>query len=561
MYLAPIQENGDPSFFQAAWRFEFMPRQLHECIELNDLASIFGLSYRELVPIIYPKNSNYRCFEIPKRSGGNRTICAPKKRLKRIQSMLYKELVKYYQPRQSTHGFIAGRSIKSNALNHVNKKFILNVDLKDFFGSIHFGRVLRLFKSKPFHLNHEIATVLAQICCFENKLPQGAPTSPIITNMICKKLDHQLQDLAKKSASNYSRYADDITFSFTCPKLSISKNIIQDPSTTPPLLGESLIQIIKSNGFEINWNKIRLRSNRERQRVTGIVVNQKCNVSSDYIRKTKSMLYAWERFGAENAGNHFFHQYSQNTRQSEFVILSQNIGSYFIQIVSGRIAHITMVRGKSDWVSRILLFKLSKLLGKPKQYLLYTKEKIAYDSIYIIDNLQTIEQGTGFLLHEVGLVTNQHVVRHIDDSNTNQLEIYKFDDLQKYYRQIYPISSFPAKDTAILTPGNEFKDTYAIRHICTDIPEIKQEVIIIGFPNFSQGQRPKTIRTKVIDTHTLFGKPMYQVEEHLEHGISGSPVFNLDWELIGIATFGSKETEIATKCNGFIPIQFALNLL
>jgi S1-C subfamily serine protease len=222
-----------------------------------------------------------------------------------------------------------------------------------------------------------------------------------------------------------------------------------------------------------------------------------------------------------------------------------------------------MVRGKSDWISRLLLFKLSELMGTPKYYLLYTPEKIARQSIFIIDNLVKSDQGTGFLLHDFGLVTNEHVVKSINNSNLDLLEIYKHDNIHYYYKGFSQIDSYPSRDVAILSIDSQFKDTYAIRHIAKLKPTINQYVNISGFPSYAPGQLPKIIRTKIIGLHTLFGKPMWEVEEPLEHGISGSPVFNDEWELLGIATFGSKVgnkvSEISTRCNGFIPISFALN--
>ncbi|MDP0589183.1 MAG: reverse transcriptase domain-containing protein [Candidatus Endonucleobacter bathymodioli] len=169
----------------------------------------------------------YTTFTIPKKSGGERTILAPSARLKNIQKGLSKLLLdcideinkakqkegEKYRPTLS-HGFTRKGSIITNAMMHLDKKNVLNIDLADFFDSFNFGRVRGFFiKNKHFGLDPQIATVIAKIACYDNKLPQGSPCSPVITNLITHSLDIRLASLAKKHSSIYSRYADDLTFS------------------------------------------------------------------------------------------------------------------------------------------------------------------------------------------------------------------------------------------------------------------------------------------------------------------------------------------------------------
>ena len=154
----------------------------------------------------------YKTFDIPKKSGGTRQISTPITALKIIQRKLNQVLQAVYQTKPSVHGFVSSKNVVTNAQNHVKKRYVLNIDLKDFFPSVNFGRVRGMFMATPYGLHPDVATVLAQICCYNNHLPQGAPTSPIITNMICAKMDGQLQRLAKECKATYTRYADDITF-------------------------------------------------------------------------------------------------------------------------------------------------------------------------------------------------------------------------------------------------------------------------------------------------------------------------------------------------------------
>ena len=188
----------------------------------RDVAELLGVSTAQLNHQLYriPASTKYQRFEIPKTNGGTRTILSPNPRLKHLQRRLSQVLYAVYKLKASVHGFALGRNVATNAKQHVHARYVLNLDLKDFFPSINFGRVRGLFMAGPYNLGTEAATVLAQLCCHENQLPQGAPTSPIVSNMICSRLDFELQRHAGKHHCRYTRYADDITFSKLRHKLS-----------------------------------------------------------------------------------------------------------------------------------------------------------------------------------------------------------------------------------------------------------------------------------------------------------------------------------------------------
>ena len=181
----------------------------------RDVADLLEVKYSDLTYFLYRRkfSDNYKSFQLKKRGGGYRKILAPASALKIIQRKLNRILQLIYAPKLSVHGFTFGQNIVTNAKTHLRKSFVLNIDLKDFFPSINFGRVRGMFMGKPYHIPADASTILSQICCFENQLPQGAPTSPILSNMICAQLDSQLQWLAKTNRCMYTRYADDITFS------------------------------------------------------------------------------------------------------------------------------------------------------------------------------------------------------------------------------------------------------------------------------------------------------------------------------------------------------------
>ena len=264
-----------------------------------DLADELGISLQFLTYILYSKRSEncYRSFEIPKSSGGVRHINAPNDNLKYIQRKLAKLIwnhIKQIRGQDSiranlSHAFEKGKSIFTNARIHQRKRYVINVDLKDFFDSFNFGRVLGFFeKNRYFMLNHEMATVFAQLTCYKNCLPQGAPTSPIITNLICEILDIRLLNLAKSYRLDYTRYADDLTFSTN------DKNIINRFED----FYNDLNSEIERAGFKINTDKTRVLYKDSRQNVTGLVVNKKINIDRRYYKKVRAMTNSLYRNGS-----------------------------------------------------------------------------------------------------------------------------------------------------------------------------------------------------------------------------------------------------------------------
>ena len=275
-----------------------MKVKFNEIKTRNELADFLNIERKTLTNILYNRHveSYYYSFEIPKKSGGYRKIHAPKDVLKIIQKKLSDCLYNYRDQickdneikLNISHAFERKRGIISNAVIHKNKRYIINIDLKDFFDSFHFGRVRGYFeKNKYFELPVEVSTVIAQLVCYDGKLPQGAPTSPIITNLICNVLDYKLLQLAKKYHLDYTRYADDLTFSTN------DKNILKNYEQ----FYENLNKLIIKNGFEINLKKTRLIYKGSSQSVTGLVVNEKVNINHIYYKRIRSMAYNLYRDG------------------------------------------------------------------------------------------------------------------------------------------------------------------------------------------------------------------------------------------------------------------------
>lgn len=321
---------------------------------IRELAAILDTPYKTLKYNLYKvqDEDKYEVFEIKKRSGGVRQICAPISGIKRLQKNLSIILNHLHSPKFCAHGYVKERSIITNAQVHVKKRIVINIDLKDFFPSINFGRVRGLFMSYPFNFDDKVSTILAQICCYDGCLPQGAPSSPILSNYICYRLDNQLINFYRKCKVDYTRYADDITFSTNLKELPPEIGTMKDNTLS---LSSKLVDIIEDNGFTVNKEKIRFALKNNRQEVTGLIVNKCINLKRKYIRHVRAMIHAWEKFGLEEAAIEHFEKYNYKNKTVDNFILS------FIKELSGKIGYIGHIKGKENSVYRNIYKRVTAL--------------------------------------------------------------------------------------------------------------------------------------------------------------------------------------------------------
>jgi retron-type reverse transcriptase len=284
---------------------------------LNDVAMLLGVKPASLAFVLYklPDPHKYTTFAVPKKSGGERIIFAPDKRLKLVQGRLGKLLEKCQLEVEAklnvkrecalAHGFKTGFSIQTNAINHRGRRWVFNTDLQDFFPSINFGRVYGFFmKNQHYMLNKKVATVISQIACHQNKLPQGSPCSPVISNIIAHLLDIRLNELAQLHGCTYTRYVDDLTFS-TSERAFPSSIAKRDPANVHQWhAGAGLTKRVAKARFSINTQKTRMQYCDSRQEATGLVVNNKVNVKTEYYKLARSMCWQLITNGAafEHAG-------------------------------------------------------------------------------------------------------------------------------------------------------------------------------------------------------------------------------------------------------------------
>jgi retron-type reverse transcriptase len=285
---------------------ELARRELPLLATPADLATALGLTIKRLRWLAYhadaPTRPHYVYFEVPKRTGGTRLLSAPHDDLKKAQRWILENVLEKLPVTPAAHGFVRDRSVVSNALPHVGRDVVVNCDLKDFFPTITFPRARGVFQAIGY--SPAVATVLALLCTeaprsrveMEGRaywvavgpraLPQGAPTSPALSNQVARKLDQRLHGVCEKLGWTYTRYADDMTFSAGAGKRE-----------QIPWLLARVRHIAQDEGFALNPKKSRVQRAARRQEVTGVVVNAKPSLAREELRRLRAILH-----GAKTTG-------------------------------------------------------------------------------------------------------------------------------------------------------------------------------------------------------------------------------------------------------------------
>ena len=273
----------------------------------------------------------YKEFEIPKRTGGTRRITAPTGKLKDIQKCISVILTPYYQIPDCVHGFAEGRSVATNAEKHTERNYVFNIDLKDFFPTITYTRVVKSLQELGF--NEEVSDIIARLCTIpmwdeqskklRNSLPQGSPASPLLSNIVCTSLDQRLSSLAQTYGVTYSRYADDMTFSSDHSVYAKDSKFLKE-----------LESIVESSGFRINEKKTRLQKKGSRQEVTGLIVGEKINT---------------------------YRQFTKNLRAAVFHAETNGCTSHEFNNIMGRVSYLAMVKGPDEPIVKRFRAIMSKV--------------------------------------------------------------------------------------------------------------------------------------------------------------------------------------------------------
>ena len=302
--------------------------------------------------------NRYKTFHIRKKSGGLREINAPCYQLSILLDMLNIVFKAIYTPGESAMGFTEERSVVTNACMHTGHHYVFNIDLENFFPSIPQARVWARIQLPPFNFPRGVANVVAGLCCHvngdgtANVLPQGAATSPLLTNAICDKLDRRMRGVAKRFGLHYSRYADDMTFS-SMHNTYNGKPIYDEGSE----FRTEIKRIIEEQGFKMNDKKTRLQRDGERQEVTGLTVNQRANVTRKYVRDLRWMLHCWEKDGYGKAYALFYNYYK---RTKGYIKKGEPVME---NVIDGKLNYMRMVKGAKDSTYQKLLVRYNNLRG------------------------------------------------------------------------------------------------------------------------------------------------------------------------------------------------------
>ncbi|WP_433760931.1 retron St85 family RNA-directed DNA polymerase [Brucella anthropi] len=265
-------EEGD---FPCEETSRFRELGLPPILTKGALPLFLGISPKTIFSIRHHPRKHYRSFTLKKKDGSKRDIDTPRTYLKVIQWWILDNILNHVEIAENVFGFVAGRSAIQNAQYHLGSKHVLNVDIKQFFPSITIDQVRAIFCSLGYH--EEVADMLSELCCLDGHVPQGAPTSPAIANLVLRELDTELTNLAENSGLRYSRYADDLTFS--------SQSWIEGEFLS---FVDNAVQVA---GFELKPEKTRFSGSEGRMEVTGVVINEKIQPSRVWRKRVRAALH------------------------------------------------------------------------------------------------------------------------------------------------------------------------------------------------------------------------------------------------------------------------------
>jgi len=474
--------------------------------------------------------ANYKCFNFNKKNGKVRIICAPNSSVKILQKKLLYILELNAEIRRidPVHGFKKDRSILTNAKTHFGCKETLNFDLKDFFPSINFGRVRGLFMSDYFGFNNTVATSLAKLCCYKNELPQGAPTSPFLSNMVAFQLDNLMMNFSRKNKVIYTRYADDITLS--SKNETLSGHCFFSGDTW--ILSNEIQSIVQASGFEINQQKSRYRNNggsiSERLEVTNIVINEKLNVSWKYIKQIRAILNNWEKHGYKNAEIILTKKYKEVGKMHD-ARNSINLK----RVVAGKLNFIKFVRGENDAVYRKYANQFLDLTkSKKDRYDFDIEEQFEKNTLIIQTGDGLKSHSTGFYISGVGIITASHVIKNTENIKYSLPENADFKDAVVVYQN-------EDKDFAILWP-KKYQTDLMYSNLVEEKSLLKTPYIITkeiarkgakfkacGYSNYitASGMTAKIAECTLTNLRPSGNSKTFLVQENMHKGDSGGPVF------------------------------------
>lgn len=526
---------------------------LQTAITTADLARLLRVNETILINLAFnvPDNVKYNASFIPKRNGQPRALLIPSLRLKMIQRRLLSLLENLYIPGSRVHGYVEGRGLRTNATPHIGKRYVLNIDLQDFFGTVTFQRIRGRLKARPYGLTDAIATTIARLTTCNGSLPIGSPTSPIISNIMCSGLDSGLAELAKSRGCFYTRYADDLTFSTNRRSFPRSLAEREDgESGVVTIAGSELSAVISLQGFAINPAKTRLLTKSDRQEVCGVVCNEKLNVLPKLKKEIRGALHAWRKFGLEDAEKEWESHFNYRNAAS------------FEDCIRGKLEFFKHIRGASDPI----VVKYVQQFNELRQSTLPISVPIVRDwqselartscCIHSYMNVgDDMVQGSGFLISGGYIVTNRHVVAK-GAKRFDTVEVV-FPGSIKIPIEVEVISELPAQDLALLRAKDDVWQQTLATVTCevSDVPSDRNDVVwLTGWPNYYEGDDVHLIQGVVTGFSYPEGVKVFRIAPNIVFGNSGGAVFDESGRVVGIATRGSDLTEAPLNVhNGCVP--------
>lgn len=506
---------SDWSMFDAVVHVEIPPELHNE----TSLLTYLGLSSAELKKIWYRRERMYTDFDVAKKSGKPRQINAPDRRLKHLQRQIAAKLNLLYRRRNPVHGYVTDRSVKTNASSHLKQKYVLNLDIKDFFVSITEPRVEGVLTA--IGVPNGVAATIVRICGYSGRLPQGGPASPVLSNMICFRLDRALMKIAKDAKCIYTRYADDITLSGLRPLSPLFKSV--PPPSGPvvqDLLSAALQSVFSSNGFALNPSKIHYADKNSRRIVTGLKINEGLNVDRRFVRNIRSALHAVEKDALAAQARYI----------ADFGGTS-NIATH----LKGKIAWLGNTKELADPVYRSLALRFNKSFASQPIKVQPTRAEKIDRSVWVVEHDSAVtgiyRQGSVFFLEGVGLVTAAHCVEGIKEAMIHQPSrpSNKFEVAVTHYSK--------HRDLALLSHTIPETDFYRLKK--SVVPAVTGDLVTaVGYPDFGPADKINLRHGTVSSTTVRSLIALLEVNFKLAQGMSGGPILNSDDAVVGIVHKG-----------------------
>lgn len=271
-----IQKYGLLEAAQAAEDFySSHPPYFPFLYDVEQLSGLFQLNRKRLFDMMRGAEEHYRPIELKKKNGGTRLLHEPDRKLKQIQHTILRDILMKFSPSPYAKAYVRRRTLTDNAAPHVGRRYLLKLDIADFFGSIRFAQVYSAAFGRE-HFPRQVGVILTSFCCYKGVLPQGAPTSPALSNLVMRGFDDRIGQWCAQRGVAYTRYSDDMTFSADEPLYHVYQKV-------KAMLAEA--------GFRLNEEKTRFVTSASRQSVTGLTVNEKVAVSRAYKRRVRQEAY------------------------------------------------------------------------------------------------------------------------------------------------------------------------------------------------------------------------------------------------------------------------------